>query len=172
MCASLPSWLPLNLVNLLNDVSIHAEEWTYYNLCFFVAHAIAMTSTCYNPFLYAWLNENFRKEFKQVIGDACLTKTQSNMTRPRRFLSERTCNGNETVQESFLPTNSQAVIGIVNPTPRPAILETIEEQTSNSQAVAVNCDQLTAKFCAGTNQVEIHAPKPETSSPDGNKSGN
>ena len=26
-----------------------------------------MSSTCYNPFLYAWLNENFRKEFKQVL---------------------------------------------------------------------------------------------------------
>jgi neuropeptide F receptor len=60
------SWLPLNTVNLVNDVNETTGEWPYYNLCFFMVHAIAMSSTCYNPFLYAWLNENFRKEFKQV----------------------------------------------------------------------------------------------------------
>lgn len=40
--------------------------WKYYYLTFFMVHALAMSSTCYNPFLYAWLNDNFRKEFKQV----------------------------------------------------------------------------------------------------------
>jgi len=60
------SWLPLNTVNLVNDVNESTGDWPYYNLCFFMVHAIAMSSTCYNPFLYAWLNENFRKEFKQV----------------------------------------------------------------------------------------------------------
>ncbi|XP_059481682.1 prolactin-releasing peptide receptor [Neocloeon triangulifer] len=61
------SWLPLNMVNLINDVNESTGDWPYYNLCFFIVHAIAMSSTCYNPFLYAWLNENFRKEFKQVL---------------------------------------------------------------------------------------------------------
>ncbi|CAB3369220.1 Hypothetical predicted protein [Cloeon dipterum] len=61
------SWLPLNMVNLINDVNESTGDWPYYNLCFFMVHAIAMSSTCYNPFLYAWLNENFRKEFKQVL---------------------------------------------------------------------------------------------------------
>lgn len=60
------SWLPLNTVNLVNDVNESTGDWPYYNLSFFMVHAIAMSSTCYNPFLYAWLNENFRKEFKQV----------------------------------------------------------------------------------------------------------
>ncbi|KAF0300041.1 Neuropeptide Y receptor type 2 [Amphibalanus amphitrite] len=65
------SWLPLNLMNILEDVSINLglgwENWPYFHLLFFVAHAIAMSSTCYNPFLYAWLNENFRKEFKEIL---------------------------------------------------------------------------------------------------------
>lgn len=60
------SWLPLNLINLINDIYIHTGTWKYYNFCFFIVHATAMSSTCYNPFLYAWLNDNFRKEFKQV----------------------------------------------------------------------------------------------------------
>lgn len=60
------SWLPLNLINLLNDIYIPTGTWKYYYLAFFMVHALAMSSTCYNPFLYAWLNDNFRKEFKQV----------------------------------------------------------------------------------------------------------
>lgn len=61
------SWLPLNVINIFNDFYIHAANWPYYFLCFFMVHSLAMSSTCYNPFLYAWLNENFRKEFKQVL---------------------------------------------------------------------------------------------------------
>ena len=65
------SWLPLNLMNILDDVSTNRglgwARWPYFHLLFFVTHAIAMSSTCYNPFLYAWLNENFRKEFKEIL---------------------------------------------------------------------------------------------------------
>lgn len=63
------SWLPLNIINVLNDFYSPLSDWSYYRLCFFMSHCVAMSSTCYNPFLYAWLNENFRKEFKQV----CIT---------------------------------------------------------------------------------------------------
>ncbi|XP_037940742.1 prolactin-releasing peptide receptor [Teleopsis dalmanni] len=61
------SWLPINIVNVLNDFYEKSNEWRFYTICFFVSHSIAMSSTCYNPFLYAWLNENFRKEFKHVL---------------------------------------------------------------------------------------------------------
>ncbi|XP_053201933.1 prolactin-releasing peptide receptor-like [Panonychus citri] len=61
------SWLPLNIHNLVTDFYIPAGEWEYFKPFFFLVHAVAMSSTCYNPFLYAWLNENFRKEFKQVL---------------------------------------------------------------------------------------------------------
>ncbi|KAK9712433.1 7 transmembrane receptor (rhodopsin family) [Popillia japonica] len=57
-------WFPLNLVNLINDFYDLGE---FFHLFFFLTHAMAVSSTCYNPFLYAWLNENFRKEFKQVL---------------------------------------------------------------------------------------------------------
>jgi hypothetical protein len=39
----------------------------FYHVLFFLAHLVAMSSVIYNPFLYAWLNENFRKEFKQIL---------------------------------------------------------------------------------------------------------
>ncbi|KAJ1525437.1 hypothetical protein ONE63_010249 [Megalurothrips usitatus] len=61
------SWMPLTVINLLNDLYIPTAHWHYFHLVFFMVHALAMSSTCYNPFLYAWLNDNFRKEFKQVL---------------------------------------------------------------------------------------------------------
>lgn len=71
------SWLPINLVNIFDDFYVKSNEWRYYTLLFFVAHSIAMSSTCYNPFLYAWLNENFRKEFKHVL--PCFNPSNNNI---------------------------------------------------------------------------------------------
>ncbi|XP_063382741.1 prolactin-releasing peptide receptor-like [Cydia fagiglandana] len=104
------SWLPLNLTNISSDFYSLTEHWRYYMVLFFFAHFIAMSSTCYNPFLYAWLNDNFRKEFKQIL--PCLAvlvkkpKRKCNASeRTDMFRSDKTCNGNEnTIQESLLST--------------------------------------------------------------------
>ncbi|XP_049874599.1 neuropeptide Y receptor type 2-like [Pectinophora gossypiella] len=104
------SWLPLNLMNISSDFYSFAEDWTYYMVLFFITHFIAMSSTCYNPFLYAWLNENFRKEFKQILpclGALVTKKPKRNFNQSERtgmYRSEKTCNGNETVQESLIST--------------------------------------------------------------------
>lgn len=105
------SWLPLNVVNTLNDFEPDINCWRYYNVLFFIAHLTAMSSTSYNPFLYAWLNENFRKEFKQVLPCFDPSRRRLNGTsgiggqRYRGGTTERTCNGNnDTIQETFLPS--------------------------------------------------------------------
>ena len=60
-------WLPLNIVLLTVEYNKQYQYWYYYTLIFFLAHVIAMSSTIYNPFLYAWMNDNFKKEFKTVL---------------------------------------------------------------------------------------------------------
>ncbi|XP_015521938.2 prolactin-releasing peptide receptor-like [Neodiprion lecontei] len=89
------SWLPLNIVNVLNDFYLPVTDWSYYRLCFFMTHCLAMSSTCYNPFLYAWLNENFRKEFKQVI--PCFRRAYEGRNPNGKSVgglrTERTCDG-------------------------------------------------------------------------------
>jgi len=42
-------------------------EWSYQMFVFFVAHLIAMSSTVYNPFVYAWFNDTFRAQFQKVV---------------------------------------------------------------------------------------------------------
>lgn len=61
------AWLPLNIHNLIQDFYEPAATWEHGPTFFLFAHAFAMSSACYNPFLYAWMNENFRKEFKQLL---------------------------------------------------------------------------------------------------------
>ncbi|KAG4068944.1 hypothetical protein HA402_005092 [Bradysia odoriphaga] len=101
------SWLPLNVVNVLNDFYINTSEWKIYNVLFFIAHSVAMSSTCYNPFLYAWLNDNFRKEFKLVL--PCLSWRRGKCipgNGSQRWHPEPTFNGNnETIQESLLTSS-------------------------------------------------------------------
>ncbi|CAF1379008.1 unnamed protein product, partial [Didymodactylos carnosus] len=59
-------WLPLNIVHMVSE--FHREELNKnYKTLFLTSHVIAMSSTIYNPFLYAWLNDNFRKEFQQIV---------------------------------------------------------------------------------------------------------
>uniref|UniRef100_A0A8C6C7D6 G protein-coupled receptor 83 n=1 Tax=Monodon monoceros TaxID=40151 RepID=A0A8C6C7D6_MONMO len=56
-------WFPLNCyVLLLSSKVIHTS-----NALYFAFHWIAMSSTCYNPFIYCWLNENFRVALKALL---------------------------------------------------------------------------------------------------------
>ncbi|XP_022239351.1 prolactin-releasing peptide receptor-like [Limulus polyphemus] len=93
------SWLPLNMYNLVVDFHIPALSWEYLSLFFVLSHSVAMGSTCYNPFLYAWLNDNFRKEFKMVL--PCF-KVQPTTRMINSAKHDRTCNGHDTVQETLM----------------------------------------------------------------------
>ncbi|CAH0398608.1 unnamed protein product [Chilo suppressalis] len=104
------SWLPLNVINLCNDYYVYAIHLRYYFVIFFTGHVIAMSSTCYNPFLYAWMNENFRKEFKQLI--PCIDNTsqlRGNIQLEQLGVgqSEKTFNGNTTT-DSYLSSSQRA----------------------------------------------------------------
>ena len=53
-------WLPLNIINIAEDFDYSIHCWKWYNITFLSCHAFAMSSTCYNPLLYWWLNQTFR----------------------------------------------------------------------------------------------------------------
>ncbi|XP_063058222.1 G-protein coupled receptor 83 [Engraulis encrasicolus] len=55
-------WFPLNCyVVLLSSKVIPAHNGVY-----FTFHWFATSSTCYNPFIYCWLNHSFRTELKAL----------------------------------------------------------------------------------------------------------
>ncbi|XP_005526302.1 PREDICTED: probable G-protein coupled receptor 83 [Pseudopodoces humilis] len=56
-------WFPLNCyVVLISSLGIKTK-----NSLYFALHWFAMSSTCYNPFIYCWLNESFRTELRSLL---------------------------------------------------------------------------------------------------------
>ncbi|XP_073817233.1 neuropeptide F receptor [Musca autumnalis] len=69
------SWLPLNFFNLYADMkrgAVTNSMLVAYAFC----HMIGMSSACSNPLLYGWLNDNFRKEFQELL---CRYKENTNI---------------------------------------------------------------------------------------------
>lgn len=80
------SWLPLNVFNLVADLSAEPfmEEKTM-TITYAVCHMFGMSSAVSNPLLYGWLNDNFRKEFEEIL--CCCKKRQ--LTKNTRIKSRK-----------------------------------------------------------------------------------
>ena len=46
--------------NILRDLYPDSLIRPYFSFVFLFVHIISMTATCWNPILYAWMNELFR----------------------------------------------------------------------------------------------------------------
>ena len=60
-------WLPLNTVHILTEYWHDFHRQPYADMIFFITHIIAMSSTIYNPFLYAGMNDKFQTEFRAAV---------------------------------------------------------------------------------------------------------
>lgn len=150
------SWLPLNAINLINDFYHQSGNWDYYFLSFFLVHALAMSSTCYNPFLYAWLNENFRKEFKQVLPCCNSASVRVPPGRLGNWRSERTCNGNnETQQESLLQSGVHRAASIRERKNTPPPLKTDSVEVENIIVPNVSSNSAGAVYDSAAETVRL-----------------
>ena len=68
-------WMPLNLYHLLTDLHPDAELFRYNSTVYIICHWIAMSSVCYNPFVYCWFNASFRAELRSWF--SCCFKRSS-----------------------------------------------------------------------------------------------
>ncbi|KAK1164652.1 neuropeptide Y receptor type 4-2-like [Acipenser oxyrinchus oxyrinchus] len=60
-------WLPLNTFNTIADWNYEAVMYCHHDLIFSLCHLVAMASTCVNPVIYGFLNNNFKKEVKSIF---------------------------------------------------------------------------------------------------------
>ena len=56
-------WFPINIYHLLADFQLINHNYKIFLVC----HWFAMSSVCYNPFIYCWLNSTFRSGAKSLI---------------------------------------------------------------------------------------------------------
>lgn len=62
-------WMPLNVLNLVLDLyNPFTEDQETMLIIYAVCHLLGMSSACANPWLYGWYNDNFRNEFREVVG--------------------------------------------------------------------------------------------------------
>ncbi|XP_029921484.1 prolactin releasing hormone receptor 2b [Myripristis murdjan] len=60
-------WLPIHVFNVLRDIDIRLINKRHFLLIQLLCHLCAMSSSCCNPFLYAWLHDRFRTELKKMF---------------------------------------------------------------------------------------------------------
>ncbi|XP_072106693.1 prolactin releasing hormone 2 receptor [Mobula birostris] len=60
-------WMPLQTVNLIWDINRDLIDKTYLEVIQVSCHLLAMSSTCYNPFIYASLHTKFRLHLSNLL---------------------------------------------------------------------------------------------------------
>jgi len=58
------AWFPLQLYDVLNQIFPEINYYQYINIIWFCCHWLAMSNSCYNPFIYLLCNEKFKKELR------------------------------------------------------------------------------------------------------------
>ncbi|XP_065295236.1 neuromedin-K receptor-like isoform X1 [Dermacentor albipictus] len=60
-------WLPYQTYNILTEIYPEINSYRYINVIWFCCHWLAMSNSCYNPFIYAIYSEKFNAEFQARI---------------------------------------------------------------------------------------------------------
>ncbi|XP_036336206.1 RYamide receptor-like [Rhagoletis pomonella] len=82
-------WLPLQVYNMLYVTIPEINEYHFISIIWFCCDWLAMSNSCYNPFIYGIYNEKFKREFNKRFS-ACFCKFRTNLTAHERTLSMHT----------------------------------------------------------------------------------
>ncbi|XP_059178274.1 substance-P receptor-like [Physella acuta] len=67
VCLFVICWMPLQMYNLVEIITPQVNDYKYINIIWFTSNWLAMSNSCYNPFIYGLLNEKFKREFRQLF---------------------------------------------------------------------------------------------------------
>ena len=70
-------WMPWNLFVMTAEFNHQLVKGKFFRFTDLLLKIFAMGSACVNPFLYGWLNDNFKKELGRMLGynTLCCKKT-------------------------------------------------------------------------------------------------
>lgn len=60
-------WLPLHVITLAGDLDPSIYNQPHMNIVWVCFHWLAMSHSCYNPFVYFGMNKRFRNSLKKVL---------------------------------------------------------------------------------------------------------
>lgn len=84
-------WLPLQSYSVLSVIAPRINEFKYINIVWFCSHWLAMSNSCFNPFIYFLCHDKFKKEFQNQF-KWCFRKLSQ-----RRKLRQRQQSGSMTI---------------------------------------------------------------------------
>lgn len=95
-------WLPLQTYNIIHVTWPEINEYIYINIIWFFCDWLAMSNSCYNPFIYGIYNEKFKRElnrrfsfcFCRFSGQDAADRTMSVYTRASSIRSNYTNSSN------------------------------------------------------------------------------
>ncbi|XP_018786111.1 PREDICTED: substance-P receptor-like isoform X2 [Bactrocera latifrons] len=82
-------WLPLQLYNILYVTFPEINEYHFISIIWFCCDWLAMSNSCYNPFIYGIYNEKFQREFNKRFA-TCFCKKHKLLDVPERTQSVHT----------------------------------------------------------------------------------
>ncbi|CAG5128439.1 unnamed protein product [Candidula unifasciata] len=103
-------WLPWNLFALTAEFSHQLVKGRYFTLVDLMLKVVAMSPACINPFLYGWLNDNFKKELGKLFGYRLCWRRA---TRRGGMSYSRTTDVNGTTAKSEMFQNSKPDMTVV-----------------------------------------------------------
>uniref|UniRef100_A0A914VWT4 G-protein coupled receptors family 1 profile domain-containing protein n=1 Tax=Plectus sambesii TaxID=2011161 RepID=A0A914VWT4_9BILA len=151
--AFVASWLPSVVFNFLRDYEwlpkvVQSQEYLYG----VITHCISMTSTVWNPVLYAWLNEQFRLAFLDLFkvcgqarrsnGSAYRLRSESSRmnTRCARLTSGAFLDGASTDGQALMRTHGDSKTVEIKWEKNPGTQETVTSTLArNSLTVPDSC---------------------------------
>lgn len=97
-------WIPPNVMNMIHDAfgAEITQNLTYFVFIYIFSHLISMTATMWNPFLYAFMNDSFKREFRIVLGRCCMTDEKKKKLLQHRRSTTTTLNLSRTETGKFL----------------------------------------------------------------------
>ena len=78
------TWFPFHIFSLLSEFNYDLVKGRFYTVVDVMLRLLAMSSSCINPFLYGWFNENYRSSFMHMIQHQKRTKSNCESSNQRR----------------------------------------------------------------------------------------
>ena len=133
-------WLPLHTITIIGDRQPEIYSHPYMNAVWICCHWLAMSSCCYNPIVYCWMNSKFRNGFRYALRwcpcvrhdvrpddmpsmSTCMTTLKGNSDR-RAFISA----GSRRYKDTYSLCNSQ------EPTPT-TVKKTVDINVKNGHSI-------------------------------------
>ncbi|XP_061166037.1 tachykinin-like peptides receptor 99D [Saccostrea echinata] len=76
VCLFVLSWMPLHIYQVSSQIEPDINKYENIHIIWFCCNWLAMSNSCYNPFVYGLLNSKFKREYQKLLPYCSFCKRQ------------------------------------------------------------------------------------------------